>query len=43
MNELKKLVKIEQGIKRKYLLCKTGDTKKSKVYDIQKYKTIPSR
>ena len=45
MNEIKNSLEIEQKIKRNApqdLLYKTGDTKKDKVYDFRKYRTMHS-
>lgn len=45
MNELKKSLENEQKIRRdalQDLLYKTGDTKKERVYDFRKYRTMQS-
>ena len=38
--ELNKIVEIENKIDGKELICKTGNKKKDKTYDFQKFKTI---
>ena len=45
MNEIKNSIEIEQKVKRNALqdlLYKTGDTKKDRVYDFRKYRTMHS-
>ena len=45
MNELKRSLENEQKIRRdalQDLLYKTGDTKKERVYDFRKYRTMQS-
>ena len=40
MYELNKIIEIKQKIYRDDLIYKTGDNKKDKIYEFQKFKTI---
>ena len=40
--ELNKIVEMENKLNRNYLIYKTGNKKKDKIYDFQKFKTIRS-